>query len=600
MSAELFGAAATPAATDPIAPMTRTLRAIEMMASRLHPHARCAVLFLENDRLIPAAEYSSFSKEAELFSRLPARPSAALLIELANQYNVAVKPLITTAAELIGAMFIFGVDPAELSLELNRDLQEIGWMATLTIEQKHLAEELAYRAHHDPLTHCHNRVWMEQEIDRVLDETRDRHIALAIIGLDRFRVINDVLGYQIGNELLRQVVRRIANGLSRSFTFARFGGDEFMVLMPDLPAPDLAAIHAHMLLDCFDAPFSIGEHELILKASIGCAVSEGQKIGGADFQAQALTALRYAKSRTRGKVAAFEASMLRVPPERLVMEQHLRFALAKREFELYYQPQIDLASGRLIGLEALIRWNHPSLGYISPSIFIPAAEEIGIIEDIGDWVIDEAIRQLQVWQQADAFNVRVAVNVSALQFSRPNFGSSIAHKLRRFGIAPERLELEITESAIMSNFESGLRQMETLRSLGIQIAIDDFGTGHSSLAYLQQLPVHRLKVDRMFVREISSREQRPPLLSGIVNMAHALNLIVIAEGAETIEQLLALSAMGCEEVQGFIFSKAMPAREVQPWLKERGTDLEFTADLRTLQGAEPAAERWRLAALTQA
>ena len=261
--------------------------------------------------------------------------------------------------------------------------------------------------------------------------------------------------------------------------------------------------------------------------------------------------------------------MIVTPPERLAMEKHLRFALQKREFELYYQPQIHTPTGELTGVEALLRWKHSSVGFISPATFIPIAEELGIIDEIGDWVIGEAIRWLEFCHESGLNLGRVAVNVSALQFSSGNFASSVAKRLRTARIKPEHLELEITEGAVMTNFEHGLRQLEILRSLGVTTALDDFGTGHSSLAYLQQLPIHRLKIDRMFVKDIVSRDERPPLLYTIIQMGRALGCSVIAEGVETAEQALALSAMRCDDVQGFFFSKPLPAKDLLKWALAR-------------------------------
>jgi diguanylate cyclase (GGDEF)-like protein len=412
---------------------------------------------------------------------------------------------------------------------------------------------------------------MEEEIHRILTlaSRKDRSVGLAVLGVDRFRIINDVLGSQVGNELLCQIAGRIANRMPLPFSLARGSGDEFMVLMPDVTAPEQVDAYSHEFLGCFDECFQIGDHELAITASIGSAVMKATNCTVAELEGQAYTALRYAKKRARGKVVAFHPSMIRVPPERLVMEQHLRFALQKREFEVYYQPQINLASGCLVGVESLLRWKHPALGFISPAVFIPLAEEIGLIEEIGDWVLDQVIKQYREWRESGLSHLRVAVNVSALQFARPDFGESIGHKLESAQIESGDFELEITESAIMTNFEHGRRQMNILRGFGITLAIDDFGTGHSSLAYLQQLPIQRLKVDRMFVKEITQRGENPPLLASIVQMARALGLATVAEGAETADQVSVLLDLACEEVQGFFFARPMPAHDLFRWIKQR-------------------------------
>ncbi len=542
------------------APVPGTLLAMaSRSAASLAGDIRTALLVFEGDRLVIEAQHGLTEAEVRLLETLPSGITATLLAQFGERHLARVKPLVTAAMEILGALVAFGAESLDDSSDLDPKLEEICSIATLAIEQKNLLEDLTYRAHHDPLTDLWNRVWMEEETARVLAISAGRPVwtGLAIVGLDRFQVINDVLGYQVGNELLRQVGQRIRRDLGPPYSLARAGADEFMILLPDLVSPNQAVGIAESVLTCFEEPFRIGDNELVVKTSIGTAVCDGTASNAADFHTRAFTAFRYAKTRSRGRVASFDHSMIRVPPERLAMEQHLRFALQKREFELYYQPQIDLLTGSLVGVEALLRWNHPSLGFISPGVFIPVAEEIGIIEEIGNWVVGEALRQLQDWR-TELPDIRMAVNVSALQFSRNNFSSFIAQQLRRADVPAERLELEVTESAIMIDFEHGLRQMKLLRSLGVMLALDDFGTGHSSLAYLQQFPVHRLKVDRMFVREIVSRGERPPLLVSIIGMAHALKLSVIVEGVESIEQLLAVSGLHCQEVQGFVFLKASP------------------------------------------
>jgi diguanylate cyclase (GGDEF)-like protein len=551
-------------------PVDRTLEAIAAMAARLQGHLRCAILVLEDCRLQIAAEHG-LSTEDRQWVKAMCQADPSIPPKLILRSEARVKPLITQTAEMIGAVVLFGFESGLENSLLTRQVEDICWIATLAIEQKHLSDELTYRAHHDPLTHLWNRVWMEQEIESALYRAKraERAVGLLAIGIDRFRVINDVLGHQVGDELLRQIAERMGRSLDPACALVRGEGDEFLVLIPDIDSPAQLSTSSDALLGCFSGTFRIGDHELMVQATIGGSVAVPAFCDAQELLSQAHLALRYAKKQARGRFARFEPAMITVPPERLAMEQHLRFALQKREFEVYYQPQVDLASGELVGVEALLRWKHPSLGFISPGTFIPMAEEIGVIGEIGDWVIDQALHDLRQWRAAGMGKLRMAVNASALQFSRAEFGSIIAAKLRRSQIVPEEFELELTESTVMADFEQGLRQLKTLRSLGILIAVDDFGTGHSSLAYLQQLPIHRLKVDRMFVRGILGREERPPLLVSIIQMAHALGLSVIAEGIETPEQALALAAMGCEEAQGFLFSKPLPFYELQAWAKKR-------------------------------
>ena len=552
-------------------PLGRTLEAIADAAARLQHDTSCAILLVEGDGLVIAAEQDLSAADKHLLKRLCLEPGTAALGSLSLQHCATVTPLITHTAELIGAVVVFGLCRTIGEEKIDRELNDICAIATVAIEQRHLVDELSYRAHHDPLTHLLNRVWMEEEIARTLDSSIEtgRSTGLILIGIDSFRLVNEVLGTQAGNQLLRLVAVRLLDALEPGFSLARGGGDEFLVLMPNLTTAARVSAFASQLLAWFDKPFEIDDHELIIRASIGTAAAAPGECAADDLQNRADIALRSAKKRARGRACPFTPAMIVTPPERLAMEKHLRFALQKREFELYYQPQIHMPTGEPTGVEALLRWKHSSVGFISPATFVPIAEELGIIDEIGDWVIGEAIRWLEFCHESGLDLGRVAVNVSALQFSSGNFASSVAKRLRTARIKPEHLELEITEGAVMTNFEHGLRQLEILRSLGVTTALDDFGTGHSSLAYLQQLPIHRLKIDRMFVKDIVSRDERPPLLYTIIQMGRALGCSVIAEGVETAEQALALSAMRCDDVQGFFFSKPLPAKDLLKWALAR-------------------------------
>jgi diguanylate cyclase (GGDEF)-like protein len=551
-------------------PIDRTLGAVAAVAGHLRDSARSAVLLVRDEQLSIAAECELSPEDRAALNRLCAAGTCELN-NFALEFKAELKRLITQSAELVGLVVVFGLDGAELDENARLQLDEVCAIATLAIEQKHLSEELSYRAHHDPLTHLWNRLWMEEEIARVLENSFDTgsSTGLIVIALDSFRLINGLLGSRAGNELLCRVAERLRIAMEPGFALGRCGGDEFFVLTPNLASPERVSAFAAQILAWFVEPFQIGDHELLVRASVGTAVAKCGECDAGELQHRADTAMRHAKKSSRGQVATFEPSMITLPPERLAMEKHLRFALQKREFEVFYQPQIHLPTGSLSGVEALLRWKHPSLGYISPSAFIPILEDMGIIEDVGDWVIQEAIRQLEAWHRAGLKGLRVAVNVSALQFSRSEFANSVARRLRTASIQPADLELEITESTLMTDFAHGLRQLTLLRSLGILIALDDFGTGHSSLAYLQQLPIQRLKIDQMFVKRITQAGERPPLLASIIQMGHGLDCSVIAEGVETIDQARALAAMRCTEIQGYLFSKPLPAGDLLKWAKQR-------------------------------
>jgi diguanylate cyclase (GGDEF)-like protein len=552
-------------------PIARTLAAVAAVAAHLQPGARSAVLLVKDDRLLIAAEYNLRPSDRLLLNKLCAEGGSDAFGHFALLHCVEVRSLVTQSAELVGAVIVFDLKHPEGDNKTSLQLDEVCSIATLAIEQKNLSEELSYRAHHDPLTHLWNRVWMEEEIARALENAVEtgRATGLIMIGIDSFRLINGLLGSSAGNELLRRIALRLQDALETGFALARGGGDEFLILMPNLLSDDRARAFASQLLTWFVEPFEIGDHELLVRASVGTAVAAPGACESSELQHRAETAMRHGKKCSRGRVSVFDVSMMTTPPERLVMEKHLRFALQKREFEVYYQPQIHLPTGKLIGVEALLRWRHASLGFISPASFIPIVEEIGLIDEVGDWVVGEAIRQLEIWHRTGLAGIRVAVNVSALQFARGQFANSVARRLRTALIRPEDLELEVTESAVMVNFEYGLRQLTLLRSLGVLIALDDFGTGHSSLAYLQQLPIQRLKIDQIFIRSIKQADERPPLLSSIIQMGQGLGCSVIAEGVETAEQAAALAAMKCTEIQGYLFSRPLPPHELLKWAKAR-------------------------------
>jgi diguanylate cyclase (GGDEF)-like protein len=394
----------------------------------------------------------------------------------------------------VGVVAIFDFLAEGAPEQVTRQLDEVCLIATLAIEQKNLVDELFYLAHHDPLTHLWNRTRIDGVIARTLEAAAEsgRVTGLILIGIEAFRLFNELLGREAGDQLLHLIAARLLDAMEPDFSLARNGGDEFVVVLPNLHSPARVAAFASQLMSWFDKPFLVGDLELIVRASFGTATAAPAECSAAELQSRADRALLFSKRFARGRVSAYSPDMVKTPPERLVLERHLRFALQKREFEVHYQPQVLLSTGQLVGVEALLRWKHPSLGFISPASFVPIAEEIGIIEEIGEWVLGEAIRHLERWHNAGLRNLRMAVNISAPQFARADFASHVAGRLRQSRIKPSEIELEITETSLMTNLKHGAQQLKLLRSLGVQIALDDFGTGHSSLAYLQQLPIDRL------------------------------------------------------------------------------------------------------------
>jgi diguanylate cyclase (GGDEF)-like protein len=436
----------------------------------------------------------------------------------------------------------------------------------LAVEQANLMAELRFQAQHDFLTGLANRPVLE---DRLLSTvaaaaTAGRSAALLSINLDRFKLVNDVLGHRTGDLLLRQVAVRLAQVIRPTDTLARSGGDEFVLLVPDAPGREAILALGRRLLETFDAPFHIDGHELFVAASVGISVFPDNAGDAAALERTADSAMRQAKRRGRNGCVVYDPASDAALPERLEMERHLRRAAARGELTLHYQPQVDANSGRLIGAEALLRWNHASLGLVSPARFIPIAEETGMIAEFGRWVLNQACTQAGRWRHAGR-RLRLAVNVSAIEFEQTGFVDGVERALCVHGIDPALLELELTESAVVNNIDLAVTQLARLRGLGMRIAIDDFGTGHSSLGYLQRLPVDTIKIDRSFVAEIRTATSRPPLVQSVISLAHALGLTVVAEGVETEAQLAALQCMECDEIQGYLIAKPLPAPEFDRW-----------------------------------
>ena len=475
-------------------------------------------------------------------------------------------PLESAAGERLGAILICRTSSVPLSPLEREHLHIAERLAVIAIEQHNMVQELTHRAQYDSLTNLCNRLTMESRLSHLVIRSRSvpKPVGVLYLGLDRFRVVNDVLGHRTGDELLRQVGERLRTAVRDSDIVARSGGDEFVVIIPAMNRTDEAVAVSEKLRARLAQPFEVHGHQLCLTVSIGgCTGFPGTSPEA--LQRDAYTALHHAKRQGRNRTVMFDPAMGSVPPQRLEMERHLRSAIRHQELELHYQPQIDLASGRLAGVEALIRWRHPSLGLVSPATFIPIAEETGLIVSIGEWSLGEACRQAREWVGHGLSHVRVGVNVSALQLEQSGFTQDVLRHLAHHQLPPGLIELEITESLVMRDPERSMAQIQQLRQHGICFAIDDFGTGHSSLAYVQNLPVQCLKIDRSFVSKIEHASDRPPLLENIIRLAHSLNLRVIAEGVETAAQHHALLALDCDEGQGYLYSRPLMAPAVLAW-----------------------------------
>ena len=414
-------------------------------------------------------------------------------------------------------------------------------------------------ARHDPLTRLPNRTTLLVRLEQAIaDARRQGHrLALLFIDLDRFKTINDTLGHPLGDRLLVAVAQRIAQTVRESDTLARLGGDEFVVVLPGIAREMDAAQLAIDISRILAEPFEIGAHQLHTAASMGISLFPHDGSDPETLMKNADTALHHAKARGRGNFQFYAAQMNESAAEHLALENGLRQALVRGEFELHFQPQMRIADRRLIGFEALIRWRHPGKGLLAPVVFIPLAEESGLIARIGEWVIGEACRQAVAWQATARAPVRVAVNLSVRQFAQPDLLGQVRRALDASGLAPALLELEITESALMESPEKAVEVLRELRAMGVCLALDDFGTGYSSLSYLKHLPINRLKIDRSFVSEIGVDANDTAIATATIALAHKLGLEVVAEGIETPAQLALLAAEGCDEGQGYYFSRPL-------------------------------------------
>jgi PAS domain S-box/diguanylate cyclase (GGDEF) domain len=445
-------------------------------------------------------------------------------------------------------------------------IREVVGVSRDITERKNVEEHIEYQAYHDALTGLPNRRLFHDRLTIALAHARRMKHPLAVmfLDLDRFKVVNDTLGHSVGDELLKAVATRLQSSLREEDSIARMGGDEFTVLLGDLKSIDDAAMIAQKVLDTVAQPIHIDGTELVLTTSIGIALFPTDGDTAEELLASADRAMYRAKDAGRNSIRMVTPAMNSRALERLALEGDLRHALERGELVLYYQPQINLTTGRVTGVEALLRWNRPGHGVVGPKEFIPIAEETRLIVPVGEWVLRQACIQAKTWQGEGAPGFRMAVNLSPRQFQHSDLPLVVASALESSGLAPGDLELEITESLAMQNTSWTIATLQRLREMGVQIAIDDFGTGHSSLNYLRSFPLDTVKIDQEFVQEIESSAADRAIVSAVIGMARGLGLRVIAEGVETEPQLDFLRAQGCEEVQGFFFGEPVPAGSVRP------------------------------------
>ena len=436
-------------------------------------------------------------------------------------------------------------------------------------ERKRAEEIISFQAFHDQLTLLPNRVLFKDRLELAITQAQRRNGTLAVmfIDIDRFKLVNDTFGHAEGDALLRAIASRLSSTLRRGDTLARLGGDEFTVLLPDIKLTQDAELIGTKILAALETPIALSHGDYRVTASIGIALFPRDGSTAEELTRNADVAMYQVKRAGKNAFRFFEPAFNTDHRERIALENDLRDALQRKEFELHYQPQVSVSRRQIIGMEALLRWNHPVLGKLTPNSFIEIAEELGLIGEISRWVLEEACAQLVQWRSDGHLEVRMSVNMSALDFDRLDIVSSITDCLQRHALPAARIELEITESLMMNNAAGVAVKVKELRGAGISIAIDDFGTGYSALAYLQSFPVSTLKIDRSFVRALEGPKSNP-IISAITGIARGFDLAIVAEGVEQRHQAETLQLLGCDIMQGYHFARPAPAHEALEWLRQ--------------------------------
>jgi len=449
-------------------------------------------------------------------------------------------------------------------------------------ERKLAEEQIAFLAYHDSLTALPNNRLFKDRLQHAISQAdrKGKLLAVMFLDLDRFKLINDTMGHSAGDELLKVTSQRLIEAVRKndsvainssdlSASVARLGGDEFTILLEDVDSIQAVAHIAERVIDNVSLPMMLERQEVHISTSIGIAMfpDDGKKAD--DILQHADTAMYHAKAQGRNNFQFYTESMNKSSVELLALENNLHKAVEQEELCLYYQPQVDVMSGQLVGMEALIRWNHPENGFISPGVFIPVAEETGMINRIGKWVIQEACEQGVRWMKAGYKLHKISVNLSARQLKDENLSSMIEEIMSATGMPANLLGIELTESAIITDPDIVLIRLQRIKELGVSLSLDDFGTGYSSLSYLKRFPIDTLKIDQAFVRDVKTDHEDAALVKAIIAMAHGLGMDVIAEGVEVKEQLDFLGANGCDSIQGFLFSRPLPAEEMELMLAKQ-------------------------------
>jgi len=494
--------------------------------------------------------------------------SSPFLVEFGVRSGI-VAPLFGTQGTF-GMLSAHALQPRRFRGDDLSFLQSVANILAVAIERKSAEERLAYLAQFDVLTGLPNRHLFHDRLTQAIVQARrsERPMGVLFIDLDRFKLVNDTLGHSAGDKLLKEAAARLAQCVRSGDTVGRFGGDEFGAILSDLAKPGDASIVAQKVIDALARPFHLEEHETYVSGSVGIALfpADGGEadalIGNADV------AMYRAKEQGRNTYQYFTSEMNERAVQRMQLEAALRRAMERNEFQLHYQPKVDLESGAICGLEALLRWRHPDRGTVLPAEFIPVLEDSGLIVPVGEWVIREVCRQLNAWKEAGLAALPVAINLSARQFQQKDLEGTVRRILRDAGIEPSLIQFELTESLLMRDTEAAARTLRGLKESGVKLSVDDFGTGYSSLAYLKRFPIDTLKIDRAFIRDVTTNPEDAAITLAIIGLAHSLKLKVVAEGVETEDQLDFLSSHACDEMQGYYFAKPAAPAEMGAMLRE--------------------------------
>ena len=544
---------------------------------KLHDRVYAFVVYDDNELL---------AKSISLGRTVTIITFTAMLLAITFLFTILKKLLIKPIQKLGMAAREIGRGHVLIPIDIDSS-DEIGELAATFREMgenlHHYHEQVRYVAYHDNLTGLPNRLMFMDYLNRATTAARrdQQGLAVLFLDIDNFKRINDTLGHQTGDKLLEAFADRLSKQLREtdivsrpsvdeaSNVFARLAGDEFIILLPRTSATVEAEKVARRILKSLSEPFNVWMQELHVSTSIGIALyPEDGKTAG-DLLKHADIAMYHAKKLGRNNYQYFSKKLNEASAEKLKIENKLRHALDNRALELHYQPQVNLVTGQLTGVEALLRWEDPELGKVSPAVFIPIAEEFGLIVQISEWVINEACRQAQQWVTAFDFPVTMSINISAVHFNGHNLESMIASALKASGLNPGNLELELTETSILQDLNQAIKTLETFKNMGLQLALDDFGTGYSSLSYLMKLPFDKLKIDQSFIFNLKKETKGTAIVAAIISMSHSLGMHVIAEGVEQEEHMQMLLQMHCDQVQGYYISRPLSAEQFEAFVRQR-------------------------------